>query len=130
MGRLISCVLCAVLVIGTAGCYDGAYRGDRSNDPWWNDRNRDTNRDRTEDNNDDCRRNRGRVDEGKWRYAVDQFEGRRFRKQQGFRNAKDDLMNDLRGVRERACDWERPAVDRLIDRLRDIRFTPATSGGE
>jgi len=122
-------IRCAALLIGTAlvaaavGCYDGAYRGNRSNDPWWNDSS-----DRPNDDNsnidDDCRRDRGRIDERKWRAIVDQFTERTFRKQPGFRQAREGLMNDLRGVRDRACDWERPVVDRLLDRVRDLRYNP------
>ena len=133
MYRIASFLLCATFLLGAIGCYDGSYNGRRGNDPWWNDRNRETpngnNRDNNDNNNnDDCRRNRGRVDEGKWRYAVDQFAGRRFRKLKGFRAAKEELLKDLRDVRARACDWERPAVDRQVDRMRDFRFNEGTGG--
>ena len=136
MSRMVSLLVGLTLIIGAVGCYDGSYGRNRGNDPWWNDRNRDypddSNRDRRppqdNNNNDDCRRNRGRIDEGRWRYAVDQFSGRTFRKLKGFRSAKEDLLNSLRDVRGRACDWEQPAVDRLIGRVRDMRFNEATGG--
>lgn len=111
-----------MLAIGVVGCYDG-YRNNRSNDPWWNDSGSQPNNDYG-NANDDCRRDRGRIDERKWRAIVDQFAQRTFRKQGGFRQAREDLMNDLRGVRERACDWERPTVDRFLDRVRDYRYNP------
>ena len=137
MVRIASLLVCAALTVGAVGCYDGGYGRNRGNDPWWNDRDRDSeNRDypddsrrnRNPDVGDDCRRNRGRVDEGKWRYAVDQFESRSFRKLKGFRAAKSELLDNLLGVRARACDWEQPAVDRLIGRVRDMRFNEATGG--
>jgi hypothetical protein len=135
MIRIASLVVCAALMVGAVGCYDGRNRG---NDPWWNDRDRDRgDRDyprrdfpddsrRDPDPNDDCRRNRGRVDERRWSDAVDQFLGRSFRKVKGFRSAKNALVDELLGVRARACDWEQPSLDRLIGRVRDARLNEAT----
>ena len=121
MTRFAALLIGTALVTGAVGCYDGAYRN-RSNDPWWNDSGDRPNNDNGNAADDDCRRDRGRIDERKWRAIVDQFAQRTFRKQPGFRQAREDLMNDLRGVRDRACDWERSTVDRLLDRVRDFRY--------
>ncbi len=128
MYRVSSLLLLVATVVVMAGCYVGPNRGGRyngsdRNDPWYNDRNRGN---ETRQDDPECHRERGRVNEQKWRIAVGEFESRTFKNRAKFREAKANLYNDLRGAESRACDWERPGVRRLMDRVDGLRWNPDT----
>jgi hypothetical protein len=62
------------------------------------------------------------VDVDYWEHRVEQFRERDFRNEQNFRRAKQELLDNLRGLRTESCRRRvRREIDGLIEETRDAK---------